>query len=62
LKPQDGEGKLPTSMLFGPRIIREKFTQLCSPEVRRLSSSVYRTFRALRVKVAFFFRRSCESS
>lgn len=36
VKPQDGEGKLTTSMLFGPRIIREKFTQLCSPEVRRL--------------------------
>ncbi|PWZ43782.1 Salicylic acid-binding protein 2 [Zea mays] len=33
VKPQDGEGKLPTSMLFGPRIIREKFTQLCSPEI-----------------------------
>jgi hypothetical protein len=40
MKPQDqdGEGKLPTSMLFGPRIIREKFFQLCSPEVRTRAS------------------------
>ena len=36
MKPQDAEGKLPTSMMFGPRIIREKFFQLCSPEVRNL--------------------------
>ena len=34
MKPQDAEGKLPTSMLFWPRILREKFFQLCSPEVR----------------------------
>ena len=34
MKPQDAEGKLPTSMMFGPRILREKFYQLCSPEVR----------------------------
>jgi len=36
MKPKDAEGKLPTSMMFGPRIIREKFFQLCSPEVRNL--------------------------
>ena len=36
MKPQDAEGKLPTSMMLGPRIIREKFFQLCSPEVRNL--------------------------
>ncbi|AQK99936.1 salicylic acid-binding protein 2 [Zea mays] len=42
LKPQDGEGKLPTSMLFGPRIIREKFTQLCSPEDVTLMTSLLR--------------------
>ncbi|ONM37249.1 salicylic acid-binding protein 2 [Zea mays] len=44
MKPQDqdGEGKLPTSMLFGPRIIREKFFQLCSPEDLTLSASLMR--------------------
>ena len=32
-KPQDPEGKRPTSMLFGPLVTRAKFFQLCSPEV-----------------------------
>eukprot|EP00267_Zea_mays_P048465 XP_020401034.1 putative inactive methylesterase 20 [Zea mays] len=40
VKPQDGEGKLTTSMLFGPRIIREKFTQLCSPEITTLLAAI----------------------
>ncbi|XP_052156809.1 putative inactive methylesterase 20 isoform X2 [Oryza glaberrima] len=31
-KPQDAEGKLPTSMLFGPQIAQERLMQLCSPE------------------------------
>ncbi|KAG2601266.1 salicylic acid-binding protein 2-like [Panicum virgatum] len=42
MKPQDAEGKLPTSMLFGPRILREKFFQLCSPEDMTLASSLLR--------------------
>jgi hypothetical protein len=33
MKPQDADGKLPTSMLFGPRVTREKFLQMCSAEV-----------------------------
>uniref|UniRef100_A0ACD5TT27 Uncharacterized protein n=1 Tax=Avena sativa TaxID=4498 RepID=A0ACD5TT27_AVESA len=33
-KPQDPEGKLPTSMLFGPLVTRANLYQLCSPEVR----------------------------
>jgi len=41
MKPQDAEGKLPTSMMFGPRIIREKFFQLCSPEVRTHESDLF---------------------
>jgi hypothetical protein len=41
MKPQDTEGKLPTSMLFGPRILREKFFQLCSPEVRARACTVH---------------------
>ncbi|XP_040378474.1 salicylic acid-binding protein 2-like isoform X2 [Oryza brachyantha] len=36
MKPQDAEGKLPTSMLFGPQIAQEKLMQLCSPEMMRL--------------------------
>ncbi|KAL5226566.1 hypothetical protein ABZP36_014831 [Zizania latifolia] len=42
IKPQDTEGKLPTSMLFGPKIIREKFVQLCSPEDVTLATSLMR--------------------
>lgn len=42
MKPQDAEGKLPTSMMFGPRILREKFYQLCSPEDITLASSLMR--------------------
>ncbi|CAO2166657.1 unnamed protein product [Urochloa humidicola] len=42
MKPQDDEGKLPTSMMFGPRILREKFFQLCSPEDITLASSLMR--------------------
>lgn len=38
-KPQDPEGKLPTSMLFGPLVTRAKFFQLCSPEVQRPPSA-----------------------
>jgi hypothetical protein len=41
MKPQDAEGKLPTSMMFGPRIIREKLFQLCSPEVRTHESHLF---------------------
>jgi hypothetical protein len=33
-KPQDPEGKLPISMLFGPLVTGAKFYQKCSPEVR----------------------------
>jgi hypothetical protein len=32
-KPQDPDGKLPISMLFGPLVTRAKLYQLCSPEV-----------------------------
>ncbi|KAF8663941.1 hypothetical protein HU200_055284 [Digitaria exilis] len=42
MKPQDTEGKLPMSMMFGPRILREKFIQLCSPEDATLTSSLMR--------------------
>ncbi|WVZ68555.1 hypothetical protein U9M48_017484 [Paspalum notatum var. saurae] len=42
MKPQDEEGKLPTSMLFGPRIMREKLFQLCSPEDLTLATSLMR--------------------
>ncbi|RCV27683.1 hypothetical protein SETIT_5G344200v2 [Setaria italica] len=42
MKPQDAEGKLPTSMMFGPGILREKFVQLCSPEDVTLVSSLMR--------------------
>ncbi|KAJ1285755.1 hypothetical protein BS78_03G301400 [Paspalum vaginatum] len=41
MKAQD-EGKLPTSMMFGPRILREKFFQLCSPEDLTLATSLLR--------------------
>lgn len=33
VKPQDADGKLPTSLLFGPQFIEEKLYQLCSLEV-----------------------------
>ncbi|KAL6616193.1 hypothetical protein ACP70R_038463 [Stipagrostis hirtigluma subsp. patula] len=42
MKPQDAEGKLPTSMLFGPQVTREKFFQLCSPEDLTLGRSLMR--------------------
>ncbi|XP_062207105.1 salicylic acid-binding protein 2-like [Phragmites australis] len=42
MKPQDAEGRLPTSMTFGPRITREKFFQLCSPEDLTLGRSLMR--------------------
>ncbi|XP_062223495.1 salicylic acid-binding protein 2-like [Phragmites australis] len=42
MKPQDAEGKLPTSMMFGPRITREKLFQLCSPEDLTLGRSLMR--------------------
>ncbi|TVU34861.1 hypothetical protein EJB05_16715, partial [Eragrostis curvula] len=42
MKPQDAEGKLPTSMLFGPRIARERFFQMCSPEDLTLGGSLLR--------------------
>ncbi|KAL6853481.1 hypothetical protein ACP4OV_019510 [Aristida adscensionis] len=42
MKPQDEEGKLPTSMRFGPRIAREKFFQLCTPEDLTLAGSLMR--------------------
>uniref|UniRef100_A0A8R7V8T0 AB hydrolase-1 domain-containing protein n=1 Tax=Triticum urartu TaxID=4572 RepID=A0A8R7V8T0_TRIUA len=41
-KPQDPEGKLPTSMLFGPLVTRAKFFQLCSPEDLTLGRSLMR--------------------
>lgn len=44
MKPQDAEGKLPMSMMFGPRIIREKFFQLCEPEVRVRTSLICLSF------------------
>jgi hypothetical protein len=40
MKPQDAEGKLPTFMTFGPRILRDKLAQLCSPEVRTHAQSL----------------------
>ncbi|GJM92904.1 hypothetical protein PR202_ga09410 [Eleusine coracana subsp. coracana] len=42
MKPQDEEGKLPTSMLFGPKVAREKFFQMCSPEDLTLAISLMR--------------------
>lgn len=33
VKPQDADGKLPTSLLFGPQFMEEKLYQLCSLEV-----------------------------
>uniref|UniRef100_J3L4T0 AB hydrolase-1 domain-containing protein n=1 Tax=Oryza brachyantha TaxID=4533 RepID=J3L4T0_ORYBR len=42
MKPQDAEGKLPTSMLFGPQIAQEKLMQLCSPEDITLAGSLLR--------------------
>ncbi|XP_066315164.1 salicylic acid-binding protein 2-like [Miscanthus floridulus] len=42
MKPQDAEGKLPMSMMFGPRITREKLLQLCSPEDLTLAASLLR--------------------
>ncbi|KAL5226569.1 hypothetical protein ABZP36_014834 [Zizania latifolia] len=42
MKPQDAEGKLPKSMLFGPKITQEKFVQLCSPEDVTLTRSLMR--------------------
>uniref|UniRef100_A0A0D9V6L8 AB hydrolase-1 domain-containing protein n=1 Tax=Leersia perrieri TaxID=77586 RepID=A0A0D9V6L8_9ORYZ len=42
MKPQDAEGKLPTSMMFGPQITREKLLQLCSPEDLTLVRSLMR--------------------
>uniref|UniRef100_A0A3B6JLW8 Uncharacterized protein n=1 Tax=Triticum aestivum TaxID=4565 RepID=A0A3B6JLW8_WHEAT len=41
-KPQDPEGKLPTSMRFGPLVTRAKFFQLCSPEDLTLGRSLMR--------------------
>uniref|UniRef100_A0ACD5VSE6 Uncharacterized protein n=1 Tax=Avena sativa TaxID=4498 RepID=A0ACD5VSE6_AVESA len=41
-KPQDPEGKLPISMLFGPIITRAKFYQHCSPEDLTLGRSLMR--------------------
>ncbi|XP_037446676.1 salicylic acid-binding protein 2-like, partial [Triticum dicoccoides] len=41
-KPQDPEGKRPTSMLFGPLVTRAKFFQLCSPEDLTLGRSLMR--------------------
>uniref|UniRef100_A0A0E0FUA1 AB hydrolase-1 domain-containing protein n=1 Tax=Oryza nivara TaxID=4536 RepID=A0A0E0FUA1_ORYNI len=41
-KPQDAEGKLPTSMLFGPQIAQERLMQLCSPEDVTLAGSLLR--------------------
>ncbi|KAK1667872.1 hypothetical protein QYE76_056031 [Lolium multiflorum] len=41
-KPQDREGKLPISMLFGPLVTRANFYQLCSPEDLTLGRSLMR--------------------
>lgn len=41
-KPQDPEGKLPISMLFGPLVTRANFYQLCSPEDLTLGMSLMR--------------------
>uniref|UniRef100_A0ACD5VWC3 Uncharacterized protein n=1 Tax=Avena sativa TaxID=4498 RepID=A0ACD5VWC3_AVESA len=41
-KPQDPEGKLPTSLLFGPLVTRANFYQLCSPEDLTLGRSLMR--------------------
>ncbi|XP_048574226.1 salicylic acid-binding protein 2-like [Triticum urartu] len=41
-KPQDPEGKLPTSMRFGPLVTRAKFYQVCSPEDLTLGRSLMR--------------------
>lgn len=42
MKPQDPEGKLPISMLFGPVVTRSNFYQLCSPEDFTLGRSLMR--------------------
>jgi hypothetical protein len=62
-KPQDAEGKLPTSMLFGPQIAQERLMQLCSPEVstRLFSPRLWRwilmpreTLEMGRMRIIFF--------
>ncbi|KAM0862627.1 hypothetical protein ACQ4PT_045142 [Festuca glaucescens] len=42
MKPQDPEGKLPTSLLFGPQFTRQKVYQLCSSEDLTLGASLMR--------------------
>ena len=42
MKPQDPEGKLPISMMFGPQVARAKFYQLCSQEDLTLGRSLMR--------------------
>uniref|UniRef100_A0ACD5XNK4 Uncharacterized protein n=1 Tax=Avena sativa TaxID=4498 RepID=A0ACD5XNK4_AVESA len=42
MKPQDPEGKLPPSLLFGPQITRQKLYQLCSQEDLTLGASLMR--------------------
>jgi hypothetical protein len=32
-KPQDGDGKLPASFMFGPQFTEQNIYQLCSKEV-----------------------------
>lgn len=41
-KPQDPDGKLPISFLFGPLVTRAKLYQLCSPEDLTLGRSLMR--------------------
>jgi hypothetical protein len=37
MKPQDADGKLPSSFMFGPQFTERMLYQLCSPEVRSLA-------------------------
>ncbi|CAM0883324.1 unnamed protein product [Alopecurus aequalis] len=42
MKPQDADGKLPSSFMFGPKFTEQKLYQLCSPEDLTLGKSLMR--------------------
>ncbi|XP_037429910.1 salicylic acid-binding protein 2-like [Triticum dicoccoides] len=42
MKPQDADGRLPASFMFGPQFIEQKLYQLCSSEDVALAKSLIR--------------------
>ncbi|VAH93227.1 unnamed protein product [Triticum turgidum subsp. durum] len=42
MKPQDADGRLPASFMFGPQFIQQKLYQLCSSEDITLAKSLMR--------------------